>query len=332
MGSNPTETLKPTGPDHQEESATKPRPAILYKYMGGKFGIEVFTKARIKYTQPDELNDPFECKPHLPGPVDPETSERIKIERNINGIFRQAVQQAANRGNRKERRRKNRRASIRKMEKNLNDIFDRRMANLAEERRSYIRKEFATYRNEIAMLCLTQSRANLLMWSHYADQHAGFVIGVDTAHPCVSRRRSETDDYNYFQPVTYSETRPSFYVSQLTSREPVILTKSKEWCYEEEWRVVSPLELLTKDPTNGKYFHYLPIDAIREVYMGARISPKLRERIIRELLKRQDQHAIRLFQMNENEHRYALDETEVLYPDMKLKDEGGVKGWGVGWL
>ena len=91
------------------------------------------------------------------------------------------------------------------------------MENRAEERRSYIRKEFATYRDQIAMLCLAESRDNLLMWSHYADQHAGFIVGVDTTHPCFNRRRSETDEHNYFRPVIYSEIRPSFYVSQLTS-------------------------------------------------------------------------------------------------------------------
>lgn len=147
------------------------------------------------------------------------------------------------------------------------------MDNLDQKHTHYINREVATYRDRIAMVCLTESRTNLLMWSHYADQHAGFVIGVHTAHPCFNRQRSEADDHNYFRPVIYSDVRPNFYMNQIRSREPIILTKSREWKDEKEWRIVAPLELLTKDPKNGKYFYDLPIEAIKEVYMGCEFHP-----------------------------------------------------------
>ncbi|UEM19003.1 DUF2971 domain-containing protein [Skermanella mucosa] len=316
MGTTTGTAQEPTDPDplgQQEESATRARPPILYKYMGVEYGIEVFTKARIKYTQPGELNDPFECKPFLLGPVDPEHRNESMASQHVKDNIEKIAQAAANKGNRQQRRQKNSRRTYKVIRSKALTLFHQSMDNLDQKHTHYINREVATYRDRIAMVCLTESRTNLLMWSHYADQHAGFVIGVHTAHPCFNRQRSEADDHNYFRPVIYSDVRPNFYMNQIRSREPIILTKSREWKDEKEWRIVAPLELLTKDPKNGKYFYDLPIEAIKEVYMGVRISPALRNRIIEELVKRQDQHTIKLFQMEQSERHYALVEKEVHY-------------------
>jgi hypothetical protein len=41
-------------------------------------------------------------------------------------------------------------------------------------------------RDQVAVLCLTRSAFNPLMWAHYADQHKGFVIGYDTSGPFLN--------------------------------------------------------------------------------------------------------------------------------------------------
>ncbi|HFM4300322.1 TPA: DUF2971 domain-containing protein, partial [Escherichia coli] len=32
----------------------------------------------------------------------------------------------------------------------------------------------------VACLCLSKNPLNVLMWSHYADKHQGFVVAIDT--------------------------------------------------------------------------------------------------------------------------------------------------------
>jgi hypothetical protein len=61
----------------------------------------------------------------------------------------------------------------------------------------------AQFRNS-GIFCATRSKSNLLMWSHYADQHRGAVLGF---HPDGTR-----DSWLcQLEPVNYSDVRPRFF-------------------------------------------------------------------------------------------------------------------------
>lgn len=68
-----------------------------------------------------------------------------------------------------------------------------------------------------------------LMWSHYADQHRGFVVGFELG-----------DLYEAAKYVTYSRERVPFRHKSSEEDMPieVIRTKSFHWAYEQEVRVI----------------------------------------------------------------------------------------------
>ena len=41
---------------------------------------------------------------------------------------------------------------------------------------------------EAAILCMSEDWDTILMWSHYADSHKGFVLGLDTSSPFFADR------------------------------------------------------------------------------------------------------------------------------------------------
>jgi hypothetical protein len=55
------------------------------------------------------------------------------------------------------------------------------------------------------------------------------------------------------------------------------LTKNSEWGYEDEWRIVRPVQSV------AAYFETLPVECIKAVYFGLRILPALRWNIERAL-------------------------------------------------
>lgn len=76
-------------------------------------------------------------------------------------------------------------------------------------------------------------RTNILMWSHYAKSHSGFVIEFDPGFipglEIVKIEYSNDRGYLTFEDIDDSNFQNIFYI------------KSKEWEYEQEYRAVLPL-------------------------------------------------------------------------------------------
>lgn len=86
------------------------------------------------------------------------------------------------------------------------------------------------------IISFTEEHDNLLMWSHYSDQHRGIVIEFDCSHPFFTKPKS---GYR-MQPVIYRKTRLDKFVGN-SLMEPYF-HKSKEWAYEQEHRLLVCLD------------------------------------------------------------------------------------------
>ena len=115
---------------------------------------------------------------------------------------------------------------------------------------------------DFAVISLSETNNNLLMWSHYAAQHKGIILELDLKHQLFEnystfpatkydeeldadvldneeiKRRSEIKA-GKVQRVRYNTLRPSY-----TKFENILehfLIKSDEWIYEKEHRIILPL-------------------------------------------------------------------------------------------
>lgn len=146
-----------------------------------------------------------------------------------------------------------------------------------------------TKMNEIGVISLTEAKDNLLMWSHYADNHKGAVIGIWTssalggnmfAHlhePQLDTTCFLDSSYSMFKgecsPVLYRK-QPRYRVDQFdfdysnisAEGEDRILyeifqQKSDEWIYEKEHRTTLRLDqadkIVVKDVHRLKNKHVL---------------------------------------------------------------------------
>lgn len=96
---------------------------------------------------------------------------------------------------------------------------------------------------DYGIVSLTETRDNLLMWSHYADEHKGFVIEFDYSHLFFTKKHMEMFNdnplVNQIHRVLYRKER----LNELINDNIIeaYFYKSDEWSYEKEHRLLLPL-------------------------------------------------------------------------------------------
>ncbi len=120
------------------------------------------------------------------------------------------------------------------------------------------------WERKTAILSLTRSPTNMLMWAHYADGHRGAVLEIDAeTADFVDERRNMIPAQ--FGSVVYARNRSTgpylstfnegvvvgathhFVLSHYEKWQRLFLTKPLEWAYEEEVRVAKCLDGLNSD-------------------------------------------------------------------------------------
>jgi hypothetical protein len=254
----------------------------LYKYLPPE-RIDVLSNGLIRFTQPALFNDPFEMSPYI---------SAIASEEEIDEIFdakheAQVEEQYLNH-NRAFRRRN----SLERFKKGFTKevLLPRIRESAKGAALDHARDSLSIAMSQaIGVLCLTGKADNLLMWAHYADSHTGLVIELDVEHPFfkqvfedplspVGLDEDLSKDYGYLKPMVYDNHRPEITISSVKSFDSFLI-KSKDWAYEEEWRMLMPTANATKVIKMGDgvdiCLYEVPKVAITKVILGCRASDEL---------------------------------------------------------
>ena len=102
-----------------------------------------------------------------------------------------------------------------------------------------MREMFSKMRSQMGITCLSELDDSLLMWAHYANNHRGMCVEYELME--INRQLNFTPI-----PVIYSEDRACIRSLNLDTvgRDTTkvflesLTTKSSEWSYEKEWRII----------------------------------------------------------------------------------------------
>lgn len=156
----------------------------------------------------------------------------------------------------------------------------------------------------LRICCFTTRLDNMSMWHHYANGHSGICIEYDTHGFCNIFRR-------LLFPVIYGETRfdASRYLQNIRDMKQrprlfpfyASIFKSKDWAYEDEWRLVIPGGCLEECPlVNAK---------INAVYLGRKISDDNKQRVLNVCKK----NNIKVYQLDLcDSKKYTLATLEII--------------------
>lgn len=247
-------------------------PKTLIKFQGTEsYYLDSLKSNKIWFSSPTSFNDPFDCFINMGNKED--------IDFQLNQMLSKVT-------------------------------FDKRMDDsqidkFIVDRRKLILDKILKNMNKVCVSCLSDEN-NLLkniMWAHYADCHKGFCIKY--SFDDLFKKYSQLwpvlykNEINLFrEDLFFSSNAPGlmlYYANLYTC------VKSKEWEYENEWRIVIP------DNEENKKGFLKDICKPIAVYLGCKSSEDLK-REMKEICK---DKKIKLYQMKMKPNSFELIYEEV---------------------
>lgn len=219
-------------------------PRFVYKYRPpGERTLEIFKTQCLWFASASSFNDPFDCDLS-----ETETHTLGDLEQYIEYIGLNAQQR------------------IEMLSRFLREPKAMRSMWLAARRKAI---------DSSGILSLSRVHDNILMWSHYALNHTGLVLGFDL-----------TKDTKFFHTafnVTYTSTyeETNYFRDRNGSTTRNISTKSDLWSYEQEVRILKE---------SGGLKKFLP-QCLTDIYFGCRAAQEIIDETIRVCRAGELQHA-----------------------------------------
>lgn len=271
---------------------------ILYKYCNQSGILKILESLELKLPYISETNDPLENSPFLYCENNVEKSKRICLS-----TFK----------------RRNVTPPINWEEKLKEQIENGEyQAKLIDGFRK-LEKEWN--QEKTCLLSVSKTAQNTVMWAHYSDKHKGAVIGIDF--------NQIFPDYGIeMSPVNYCEQRPKMNVLDYSANEllgkkiiEIVLTKSADWKYEQEFRTVFLVDdlinleqrgLACLKDFNGKETWFLRITSksIKVVLFGLYIEESLKL-TIKNLISQSELQHVKLYQVVRSEN-YTFNLVELV--------------------
>lgn len=263
----------------------------LYKYTSEERIDNILVDNLIRFTQPQELNDPFETRQHIENIASDSFLENYfkndseKIMSELYSTYKQQVPK---------------------------ELIHQDMIRILEApqvKRMFIENLYKATNKSIGILSLASSNNNLLMWAHYANSHKGFVVEFDATSEFFNQINESKEFYGKLKKVLYTQNRPN--IEYFDSIEEgyffdTFLTKSKEWEYEEECRMLLPLDEANQVIEDKVFLYKFPKQAILSIYLGANMADESKNRI-KELIKTPENQHIKIFETIVAEKTFELE-------------------------
>lgn len=211
----------------------------LFKYINIDGLEKTLKNCTLKFTKPEDFNDPFEFNDSL-------------VKREISKYHLKEI--VKHREPKVSRRRLKGLMKIYKTDK--------------EEFNKEIEMQFKQRKDTTRVTCFSLVNDSLLMWSHYADKHKG--VCLEFSHDTLQKKFISD-----FQVIKVKYTKKIVPSSLSVYRDEAInhwvRTKSRDWEYEQEIRY-----LLGSDPVE---FQKFDIRALKHIYFGCRIQEVDKQRV-----------------------------------------------------
>lgn len=253
-----------------------PVPKALYKYRdwNNKLHRRIISKQEIYFAKPSEFNDPFDG--NIPVRWDLMTYEDC-VNKNMEIL------------------------NIRHKNKDQNLVRKEAERITAEKTLWHPEKmvkegseQIAKWKSILGLFSLSSIPDNILMWSHYSNNHTGFLVGLKT------NSLIQDCDSDFIEPITYQKQYPLISGDDDVTQQfyKKFFSKSDLWSYEEEWRI-------SKNHIQNRVVK-LKKNTIVQVILGCRMNARDEERIIN-LCDRSLSQNIRISKAVMDENNFSLN-------------------------
>ncbi len=239
-----------------------------------KYLEDLFAGKKLYHSLPSEFNDPFETKPFYKLPT--RRNEKLKLRKSLVKIMmKQHLWPKA--------------WAVHRVSEEMKD-----KKGLEKCLREVIQGAMGTQR----LCCFTTKGKSLLLWAYYADAHQGLCVEFDTKKVAFSLTVK----------IKYTNEFPKICYPLKDKSTLFILTKSKDWEHEHEFRSILVPGDRPAMPNDGESL-LLEGSEIRNVYFGLKMEEKNKQ-LIFDLLKRGG-ITPGIFNMRQSENSFNLIADQV---------------------
>lgn len=269
----------------------KKPPKKLYKYYSTAIlNLIALKNQQIFFSSQSRFNDPFDSPKHI-----------------INPQFKEADFQRAWREYCLEQ-------NARGENKNVSDKSISEVPSWFKEQHKTSVLEFFKEKNAFnttGIFCLSEKNDDILMWSHYAENHKGFVLEFDTSFEPFNK----SFPIEYLDDISPISSTKLFYGDSTRFVQNMLCKKYRNWAYEYEWRCFHR----EKD----KLFTYEP-EALTGIYLGWKIDRALME-IIFSFMMNQNSN-VKYYLAANVPNQFKIEFKEIKYtPYLEAKSKGLIK-------
>ena len=287
--------------------------AHFYKFATAETAAKVIESKAFRWSSPEKFNDPFDHHVGFTMDIAPETFAAFLLSSIERIVFSDTEPVAP--GESVFAALTQRFRPIRHRLPKDEFLADMRDACIESARR--LTSQFGIFNKEIyrhlihsRVFCVCEELDNVVMWSHYADEHRGVAFQLG----CIP----ELDNPLLIaQQVTYSESLvpfpdPNAYAKHLTGEAPIDLmplvwqvafTKHKNWAYEKEWRIHLPL--IREAVGDGYSIEREHPQVFQSLYLGCRMANAEATRIAS--LVKQHLPQMSIYQARKSSSRFGLE-------------------------
>lgn len=218
-------------------------PRYLYKYRKlGEHTKDIIIYNRMRFSSPSEFNDPFDF--NLP----------INLEESIKKIKKEDFDSYSDK--------------LKNIGNNSSSENNELCVNYLFENPSKTKETILKFFEEIGVSCFSKKYDNILMWSHYTENHKGICLkfdilkSLDFFTPLLDveyKKKIDLEIVNYFR-------NPDEFMINTTR------TKFKCWKYEKEFRSVKNKSI--GFDCKNRFVNFNP-SALKEIIFGFKTDPKV---------------------------------------------------------
>jgi hypothetical protein len=163
----------------------------------------------IRFSRASEFNDPWDCKPSFHVPDDPAQLNKLIEFMHCSSERRDPSLTAAQRTA-------------------ISEEYLKNPAKLRTDMALNNAQMWAQLDEQYRIYCLSTKADSQLMWAHYGDHHRGVCLEFD----------ARLLDFGQAIQVNYNAAYPQYSLADDDDFSP-IHTKSADWSYEQEYRVIA---------------------------------------------------------------------------------------------
>lgn len=158
---------------------------------------------------------------------------------------------------------------------------------------------------QTGILSFSESRDNILAWSHYANSHYGLCLEFDMKRWTKEQYACHIDkvDYSIGRPLVTADLNEQ---GDGETLKKIAFTKHKDWIYEKEWRMLPA----PPPEKNGDRYLEFPKDALTGVIFGLRTEDADR-RAIEQVIKATGYQNLTLYEAREDHDRFSVNIVRV---------------------